>query len=415
MDATRHRHFWHAHKLTAGALVDRLPSHFRKVGIVNNSVLKPNSQLGTGFDAWTHVDDHQQPFERAATYIEQAKSRKPLFLLLHSNIAHDFYFPHAATYYDEVFPEDAGGSYALGDNVIRWVGTTAAEREAAIKTYQASAVKAVSSTRAILDLARGRDDFVCAVISDHGEGLAYDDARLHHGGRLHEDLLRVPLYFDLPSTIPEDQRTDLTTALASSPVATTDVLPTLFALAGQKTLPDIDGRPIDGVAGERTVVSEERRYLYLRNRFRLNIKGRNRLMSPEDQVENERLQTRLAGPPLVRSYRTHTRKLIVTGLQLRLAPESTADRRQSLREWGERLLGSPMLCFRGDRLFGFELFDLERDPEEVHNLLVPDDGAREMLLSSGRALSVTVPQGDESEPGEMDLSILLEGAELHQR
>ena len=234
VDSTRHRRFWHSSDPAANGLARSLPRSFQKVGLVNNKVMQPSSHLDDGFDTWTYFLDHADPFDRAAPLIRQARPRKPLFLLLHSNISHDYFRPDASRYFDEIFPDDSGGAYTLDDRVIRWGGTTPDDRKAVAKTYRASAMKAVSRTREILDLVRERDDFVSVVLADHGEGLDYGASRVHHGGRLHEDLIRVPVYFDLPSHIREHQRTDLTAALASNPVAVTDVLPTLFALIGER-------------------------------------------------------------------------------------------------------------------------------------------------------------------------------------
>jgi len=405
-DAVQHRHFWHDHTLSASGLVRALPSEFRKIAFVNNTVLNPTCQLNDGFDQWKYFAPHAEPFERAAKLIRRAGRRRPLFLLLHSNIPHDYYDPEASAYYDEAFPDAPGEAFMLGDRVIRWTGTTPEERSAVARTYKASAMKAVSCAREVLDLAQARDDFISVVVSDHGEGLDYDNGRIHHGGRLHDDLLRVPLYLDVPSTIPERQFDDLAGALTSGPVALTDVLPTLFALAGVGSVPAVNGRPIDSSMSERVIVSEERRYLYLNDRFRLNIQGRNRWMSPQEREQNKRLQGQLASPPLLRSYRSGTAKLIVTCLHLR-APES----RHEVFEWGQRLLGRPMLAFGGDRLFAFELYDLVSDPAERNNLLATDGTGMEALLAAGRALSTTLPVSGAPDAAEVDIVTVLDDVE----
>jgi hypothetical protein len=72
-----------------------------------------------------------------------------------------------------------------------------------------------------------------------------------------------------------------------------------------------------------------------------------------------------------------------------------------------------MMSFQGDRLFGFEFFDLESDPDEAHNLLHSDDGGREMLTAIGHELSVTVPVSAEDNQAEVALAAILEDAELH--
>ena len=408
VDSTRHRHFWHSGDLKVNGLARSLPRSFQKVGLVNNKVMQPSSQLDDGFDKWTYFLDHADPFDRAAPIIRHARPRKPLFLLLHSNISHDYFRPEASAYFDEIFPNESGGAYTLDDRVIRWDGTTPDDRDAVVKTYRASAMKAVSRAREILDLARARDDFISVVVADHGEGLDYDASRVHHGGRLHEDLIRVPLFFDLPSSVREHQRTDLTAALESNPVAVTDVLPTLFALAGEGRLPAVDGRRIDTASTERIIVSEDRRYLYLKDRFRLNSDGRNKHMSPQDRKENDRIQGQLAFPPVVRSYRLKGTKLTMTWMQARPESRSPKDVRDLLLEIGGRLLGRPVLALHRDQLLAFEVYDLKDDPAERHNLLVSYSDAKHFLLDEPWVTSVSVPTGDQAD---VDLPTMLEGAE----
>jgi arylsulfatase A-like enzyme len=65
---------------------------------------------------------------------------------------------------------------------------------------------------------------VVVFAADHGEGFDVQARRFSHGGRLHEDLLRVPLVMSWPG--------HLAPAVASHPVELVDVVPTLLALTG---------------------------------------------------------------------------------------------------------------------------------------------------------------------------------------
>jgi hypothetical protein len=49
-----------------------------------------------------------------------------------------------------------------------------------------------------------RADAVWIVTADHGGGFDAARARVHHGGRLNEDLLRVPLFVGPRDTFPRD-------------------------------------------------------------------------------------------------------------------------------------------------------------------------------------------------------------------
>lgn len=413
LDAPRHRHYWHSGGLAANRLMEALPSNYRKVGLVNNAVMLPASQLNLGFDRWKYFGDHERPFERAKALLRRARTRRPLFLLLHSNIPHDYYLPGATQYYDEMFPDSPDRPCVLGPRVINWNETTSSERVAVKKTYETSAMKAVSCTLDVLELARARDDFVSVVVSDHGEGLDFDHGRVHHGGRLHDDLLRVPLYLDLPSTIRETQRAQVTASFTSDLLVVTDVLPTIFSLAGIAPIPDVDGRQLDRAGDERIAISEDRRYLYLKDRFRVNFKGRGKNMSDQDRVQNNRLVARLTGPPVIRSYRSRSQKLIVTTLEVRSDTDTRGGARSALLDLADRLLGSPALVLRSNRMFAFELYDLEADPEERDNVLLRGDPV-DALAQSRWGSSVTLP-ADGFDGAEDSLRVVLEAAELVDR
>jgi arylsulfatase A-like enzyme len=66
---------------------------------------------------------------------------------------------------------------------------------------------------------------VWAITADHGEGFDAERGRVHHGGRLHDDLLRVPLILKATGRLAPGQGID-------APVRTIDVAPTLLDLAG---------------------------------------------------------------------------------------------------------------------------------------------------------------------------------------
>jgi arylsulfatase A-like enzyme len=199
-------------------------------------------------------------------------------------------------------------------------------------------------------------------------------------------------------------------ALGSTPATTADVLPTLFALAGVGPVPDVDGRRLDTTTEERIVVSEERRYLYLKDRFRLNVKGRDTHMSDQDREQNQHLQEQLARPPLVRSYRSKGAKLIMTSLVARSTSGDPTGSREALVELGRRLLGAPVFALRREHLLAFELYDLENDPGESLNLLGGDGGGVATLVRSRWAPLVTVPPA-QTDGAEVDLLTVLDGAE----
>ncbi len=322
--AHRHRHFWRVPPIESNPLLQALPDAYRTIGIVNNGAISKGSGAETGFDKWIFTRDHDEPFQRARRLIRKAGRKRPVFMVLHSNIVHDYCLPVATRY------APPGGPPVLGDRVITWRDTDESDRTAALRTYQACATAQAAQVRSVLEAVRDRDDFVTAVTSDHGEGFDFGQGRIHHGGRVHHDLVSVPLAFDLPSSVPADRRDSLRQALDSQVLAGTDVVPTLFDLAGHR-VPDVDGVPA-GRLGPRTVVSEDRRYFYLNDRFRLNYDGFHKHMSDADVERNRQLLGQLATGPVVRSFLRHPHKLIVTALHL-ASGTSAGDAAPRLRQF----------------------------------------------------------------------------------
>lgn len=78
-------------------------------------------------------------------------------------------------------------------------------------------------------------DALWIVTADHGEGFDAAAGRVHHGGRLHEDLLRVPLFLRAPGRLAAGR-------VVEDTVRSIDVLPTVLELVGVP--------PPEGLAGE---------------------------------------------------------------------------------------------------------------------------------------------------------------------
>jgi hypothetical protein len=262
----------------------------------------------------------------------------------------------------------------------------------------------------VLEAVRHRDDFVTAITADHGEGFEPNLARVHHGGRLHQDVLRVPLFFDLPSSLSSGVRERLADSLASQVLSGSDVLPTLFDLASHRAVngpADIDGRSALGDTS-RTLVSQDCRYLYLKDRFRFNYNGRQKNMTEEDRERNRQFSELLAGSPTMRSFLRYPDKCIVTSLHLKTDGDPAAHR-STFAALGNSLVGSPVLVVNGDYLFAFERFDLSSDPSEEHNLLDRESGGLASLQASPLAASISMPIAGR---GDVDLATLLDGSQL---
>src|SRR5262249_40200765 len=154
----------------------------------------------------------------------------------------------------------------LGTRVIRWEGLDAAQQATVRRTYAACAAALDVELDRVLD--RLDDETLILFVSDHGEGLEPDGERVHHGGRLHEDLLRVPCSLRFPRSTPTETVTGVATA-RTQPVTTADLLPTLLGIAGATVPDDIEGRDLsrpDAFAdsGNTRVHAADDRYLYVR-------------------------------------------------------------------------------------------------------------------------------------------------------
>ncbi len=396
--------YWRNPNSSRNRLLDALPSRYRKAGFVNNTALSKGSGAEIGFDRWSFIGDHDAPFEGALRMIAKAGRRRPCFILLHSNIAHDHGFRGAARYLPP------GAPPGLGNRIITWRDTTPAERSAAVSTYKACVAALTEKVRVVLDAVRQRDDFVTAITADHGEGFDYERCRVHHGGRVHQDLMQVPLSFDLPSSLPASRRQSLGDALGSQTISTTDILPTLFDLAGHHDLPDIDGSPAERI-GPRTLVGEDRRYLYLKDRFRLNFRGKLMRMTEAELERNARTLGLLEQGPILRSFLCRSDKLIVTSFRLASTGSARSDR-EALLELGEQLLGSPVAIIKQKQLFAFERYDLDADPLECRNLLAETPNWTQELLGGPWASDVSIPGPDSTELG---LAAIVDGGERVQQ
>jgi arylsulfatase A-like enzyme len=89
---------------------------------------------------------------------------------------------------------------------------------------------------------------IFVLTSTNGEGFRPDLKRVHHGGRLHDDVLHVPLFLRWPGHI--------LSGVSSALVETLDVAPTLRQLAGLAAEPLFSGRSL--VAADTSFLSHFR-------------------------------------------------------------------------------------------------------------------------------------------------------------
>ena len=166
----------------------------------------------------------------------QTNNHKPFFLMIHTYEVHDYFTarPYARERavrslpgYDGRFREwsiRGSDSPALGI-VDSLLGASPADMAFVRALYQAAVTRVDEEIGALDRLLASlslQDDTVLVVTSDHGEGFDPRLRRLHHGGRLHEDLLHVPLIIRWKGHIAP--------AIVKDVVESIDIAPTLLAL-----------------------------------------------------------------------------------------------------------------------------------------------------------------------------------------
>ncbi len=366
-DAARHRHWSHDHALTVPSLVGVIPDR-RRIAVVNNPAVDRTSGLDVGFDEYHYVEDAAEFWERSHEILQaRAADREPYFLVLHSNVVHDYHLPGSRAHFERhIGPADPASYFNIGHGVLSWRDITPAQRPVVRRIYDACVLELDERVDALLDVV-DFDRTVIVFIADHGEGFEPLLARVHHGGRMHDDVLRIPCVVHLPSSVPPNVRATLEAA-RSRTIGTVDIVPTLLDLVGVRVdAPDGQSlaRAGDGVATRRVVRAEDDRYLYLANRLRLNINLTGKNMGRAARMRNRIWHRTVARTHRVRAYVDDPYKLIVSELQSR-------------KRWLARAVsplltglhnGRPAVVVDGDRWIGVELFDRNRDPGERNNLL----------------------------------------------
>jgi uncharacterized sulfatase len=181
---------------------------------------------------------------------------KPFFLLVHTYEVHSYFLgkPRHHEFARAEQPTYEGPfrewgirdlSQPAGPQVIEALLQANEDDLAYVRSLYRGAVAEVDAevARFVTSLEEaGLDDrTILTLTSSNGEGFRPDLKRVHHGGRLHHDLLHVPLILRWPG--------HLDPAVGGSLVATLDVAPTLLELAGLPEEPLFTGRPL--VAAER--------------------------------------------------------------------------------------------------------------------------------------------------------------------
>ena len=224
---------------------------YETAGFNGGGYLSSEYGMHRGFEHYDTYDrDKGGPAETGTALVERVRAwlserpqgGRPLFLFLHSYAVHNYY---------DVRPEIGA---ALGDDNLLTrksyihcaTGRGSCPPSAwpqMRRLYRAELEdfdRAFAALRADLEEAGIWDNALVFFLTDHGEGFDPERNRKHHGGRLHEDQLHIPLLVRLPSG---------EAGVVREPVSLVDVFPTLLDLSGGALPADIDGRSFASLLG----------------------------------------------------------------------------------------------------------------------------------------------------------------------
>ena len=183
---------------------------------------------------------------------EREERERPFFLFLHTYQVHDYYL-YDPDVDDGVLARVAPPSARFAGRLSVHPSELAEAEQSDLDYFRALYDGRVASIdalwpeveRAVAEISGDRP-VLWLVTADHGEGFDAALGRVHHGGRLHEDLLRVPLFLRLDGRLPSGKAID-------EPVSTTDLLPTVLELCGIESPSGLAGRSlVAAIRGETT-------------------------------------------------------------------------------------------------------------------------------------------------------------------
>jgi len=206
-------------------------------GVTEDGWLGIRHGFGRGFDVFeenksAHIMSPEgqvdRTFGEAAAWLERNRDKR-FFLFLHTFQVHSPYAPPPR--YAELFAEPGAGARSSHERY-----RDDYDREI---RYTDDELRRLVGRLEDLGLA-SRTLFI--VTADHGEAFL-EHGLLEHGGRLHEEVVRVPLLFAGPG-IPADRR-------IATPVAHVDLLPTILELLAIPVPGWAEGRSLVGLATGR--------------------------------------------------------------------------------------------------------------------------------------------------------------------
>ncbi len=172
-------------------------------------------------------------FDRAIALLsKRAADAPPLFLFLHSFAVHDYFIQNSwaleflgVKRHRNVRYLDCLHGADCGDEAWNRMKALYAAEIASFDAGFGKLLEAVESS--------GQQDRTALfLVSDHGEGFDPAAGRIHHAGRLHEDLIRIPIVVGGPGIKPR---------ACPDPISLVDIAPTIIELLGLQAPTRLDG------------------------------------------------------------------------------------------------------------------------------------------------------------------------------
>ncbi|RIL05707.1 MAG: hypothetical protein DCC71_09415 [Proteobacteria bacterium] len=233
-------------------LAERLAARgYQTIGITEGGYLHRKYGFERGFASYRDVKHAagRGSCDDARDFLAAGRDGRPLFLFLQTYAVHDYFQvrPRAAELLAAPPPRADAAKFVA---CLRGTHACDAGEWRTLRALYAAELRRLDDCAGALVAALpGADASVVVVTSDHGEGFDPARGRIHHGGRLHEDQLRIPLLLRAPGAVARD---------ADVPASLVDVMPTLLALAGAETPAGLDGRSLAPWLGSPTRESDDR-------------------------------------------------------------------------------------------------------------------------------------------------------------
>jgi choline-sulfatase len=225
---------------------------YHTAAVINSPYMVQAFGFGRGFDTFVERshEDRELPFYQPLV-IETARSmQEPFFLFVHYISVHDPYRP-LPEFNRWSSKSGVGGLRQLAQEVEAGRRLSPEEAQTLIDLYDGEILSMDHQLSQLLEsLKQISPDVLVIVTADHGEEFL-DHGSLHHGHRLYDEVLRVPLIVSGPGVKPGVRIAEMASLV--------DILPTVVAWTGGPVPEGLDGVSLAGLLrGEASTLPKNR-------------------------------------------------------------------------------------------------------------------------------------------------------------